>query len=170
MNLLEKHILAGALCIIFPTAKADDGWFTVGGNSSPAITPLPILMSSQHDATQDLIEKGMTQDMVVALIGKPDEVHWDNTQKTLYHATYNYEVYKCTFSASIDRHGESSRSDIVAKYAAKATVYFSISNGQWIVYKTVGSTTNYAEYRKNGWRPIRRMIEPDGAMLMEKYK
>lgn len=166
----RKHVIAGVLCITFAIARADDGWFTVGGNSSPAITPLPMPISSQPNATQDLIEKGMTQDMVVALIGKPDEVHWDNAQKTLYHATYSYEVYKCTFSVSIDSRGESSRSNVVAKYAASATVYFSLDKGQWVIYKTVGSTTNYNEYRKNGWEPIRRMIEPEGAILIEEYK
>lgn len=170
MNVLEKCVFAGTLCIVFAKGYADDGWFTVGGSSSPAITPSPILMSTQDDTARELVEKGMTRDMVIALIGDPDEVHWDNAQKTLYHATYNYEVYKCTFSVSIDRRGESSRSNIVAKYAAKATVYFSLNNGRWVVYKTVGSTTNYSEYRKNGWKPIRRMIEPEGAVLVERYK
>ena len=52
----------------------------------------PVFLQSEE--TSDLIEKGMTQDMVSALIGRPDEVYWDNSEKTMYHAVYKYEIYK----------------------------------------------------------------------------
>ena len=148
---------------------SNDGWFTVDtSNSSTAFIPAtPVIM----EASKDLIEKGMTQDMVVSLIGRPDEVYWDNDKQTLYHATYKYQVYKCSFSFSFDSKGnESSGSDITALYSADAKVYFHNVNGEWLVYKVIGSTTNYNEYRNNNYNPIRRMSEPDGSVLIRRYK
>ena len=148
---------------------SDDGRFTVDtGNSSPAFIPsTPVFV----EESKDLIEKGMTQDMVVALIGRPDEVYWDNDEQTLYHATYKYQVYKCSFSFSFDSKGkESSRSDITALYSAETKVYFHKGNDGWLVYKVIGSTANYNEYRNNNYQPIRRMCEPEGSVLIRRYK
>ena len=46
----------------------------------------PVFLQSEE--TSDLIEKGMTQDMVLALIGRPNKVYWDNSEKTMCHAVY----------------------------------------------------------------------------------
>lgn len=148
-----------------------DGWFhwgTVGGDSLPPIQPAFNLMPNVEN---DLVEKGMTENMVEALIGEPDESYWDNDDETCYHAVYEYEVYQCSCSISLEAGGrESSKSKIIAKYSAEAKVYYALENGRWKVYKVVGSTKDYGEYRKNGNRPIRRMMVPDDACLVERYR
>lgn len=131
----------------------------------------------QSEETSDLIEKGMTQDMVLALIGRPDKVHWDNSDKTMYHAIYKYEVYKCSFSYTLEspqrtggRFREASESKVEAKYAASVSVYFYMNDGKWTVFKVIGSTKEYKAYCENGYNPLRRMNTPDDAVLVEKYR
>ena len=118
----------------------------------------------------------MTQDMVSALIGRPNKVYWDNSEKTMFHAVYEYEVYKCSFSFTMespqrtgDRFRESSKSNVEAKYAASVSVYFYMNNGKWTVFKVIGSPKEYKAYRENNYNPLRRMSAPDDAVLVEKY-
>ena len=131
----------------------------------------------QSEKTSDLIEKGMTQDMVSALIGRPDEVYWDNSEKTMYHAVYKYEIYKCSFSFTMEspqstggRFRESTKSNVEAKYAASLVVYFYMNNGKWTVFKVIGSSKEYKAYRENNYNPLRRMSAPDDAVLVERYR
>lgn len=134
----------------------------------------PVFLQSEESSS--LIEKGMTQDMVSALIGSPDKMYWDNPEKTVYHAVYEYEVYKCAFSFTLEspqRTGgqfrETSKSKVEAKYAASVSVYFYKNNGAWIVFKVIGSDKEYKAYRENGYNPLRRMCAPDEAVLVEQY-
>ena len=131
----------------------------------------------QSEKTSDLIEKGMTQDMVSALIGRPNKVYWDNPEKTMFHAVYEYEVYKCSFSFTMespqrtgDRFRESSKSSVEATYAASVSVYYYMNNGKWTVFKVIGSPKEYKAYRENNYNPLRRMSAPDDAVLVEKYR
>jgi hypothetical protein len=139
-----------------------------------AVTVTPPLFVETSER-KDFIEKGMTQDMVIALIGRPDVVCWDNHEKTMYHAVYKYEIYKCSFTFTMEApvrgrsFRESNKSDIEAKYAASASIYYYVKNGEWTVYKVVGSTENYNAYRKNNYQPLNRMCEPDDAVLIERY-
>lgn len=135
----------------------------------------PVFLQSKE--TSDLIEKGMTQDMVSALIGRPDEVYWDNSEKTMCHAVYKYEIYKCSFSFTMEssqrtggRFRESTKSNVEAKYAASLSVYFYMNNGKWTVFKVIGSSKEYKAYRENDYNPLRRMCAPDDAVLVEKYR
>ena len=135
----------------------------------------PVLLQSEE--TSDLIEKGMTQDMVSALIGRPNKVYWDNPEKTMFHAVYEYEVYKCSFSFTMespqrtgDQFRESSKSSVEAKYAASVSVYYYMNNGKWTVFKVIGSPKEYKAYRENNYNPLRRMSAPDDAVLVEKYR
>ena len=135
----------------------------------------PVFLQSEESS--NLIEKGMTQDMVSALIGSPDKMYWDNSEKTVYHAVYEYEVYKCSFSFTLEtpqRTGsqfrETSKSKVEAKYAASVAVYFYKNNGTWIVFKVIGSDKDYKAYRENGYNPLRRMCVPDDAVLVEQYR
>ena len=135
----------------------------------------PVLLQSEE--TSDLIEKGMTQDMVSALIGRPNKVYWDNSEKTMFHAVYEYEVYKCSFSFTLespqrtgDRFRESSKSNIEAKYAASVSVYYYMNNGKWTVFKVIGSPKEYKAYRENNYNPLRRMSAPNDAVLLERYR
>lgn len=138
------------------------------------VTP-PVFLQSEESS--NLIEKGMTQDMVSALIGSPDKMYWDNSEKTVYHAVYEYEVYKCSFSFTLEspqRTGsqfrETSKSKVEAKYAASVAVYFYKNDGKWIVFKVIGSDKDYKAYRENGYNPLRRMCVPDDAVLVEQYR
>ena len=135
----------------------------------------PVFLQSEE--TSDLIEKGMTQDMVSALIGRPNKVYWDNSEKTMFHAVYEYEVYKCSFSFTMespqrtgDQFRESSKSNVEAKYAASVSVYYYMNNGKWTVFKVIGSPKEYKAYRENNYNPLRRMSAPDDAVLVEKYR
>lgn len=135
----------------------------------------PVFLQSEESS--NLIEKGMTQDMVSALIGSPDKMYWDNSEKTVYHAVYEYEVYKCSFSFTLEspqRTGsqfrETSKSKVEAKYAASVAVYFYKNNGTWIVFKVIGSDKDYKAYRENDYNPLRRMCVPDDAVLVEQYR
>jgi hypothetical protein len=135
----------------------------------------PVFLQSEESS--NLIEKGMTQDMVSALIGRPDEVYWDNSEKTMYHAVYKYEIYKCSFSFTMEssqrtggRFRESTKSNVEAKYAASVTIYYYMNNGKWTVFKVIGSSKEYKAYRENNYNPLRRMCVPNDAVLVEKYR
>jgi hypothetical protein len=141
-----------------------------------AVTVTPPLFVETSER-KDFIEKGMTQDMVSALIGSPDKMYWDNSEKTVYHAVYEYEVYKCSFSFTLEspqRTGsqfrETSKSKVEARYAASVAVYFYKNDGKWIVFKVIGSDKDYKAYRENGYNPLRRMCVPDDAVLVEQYR
>lgn len=134
----------------------------------------PVFLQSEESS--NLIEKGMTQDMVSALIGSPDKMYWDNSEKTVYHAVYEYEVYQCSFSFALEstrgtggQIRETSKSKVEAKYAASVLVYFYKNDGKWIVFKVIGSDKEYKAYRENGYNPLRRMCVPNDAVLVEKY-
>ncbi len=147
--------------------SSGNGWVHFGGVNAVSVIP-SVAWNNKED---DLIDRGMTQDMVVALIGQPMVSYWNNDKKTCSHAVYRYELYQCSFSFSLDRYGKSSnRSETIAKYAAQVKVYYAKKNDRWIVYKIVGSTKNYNAYRNNNFKPIRRTTRPDNAELIERYQ
>lgn len=147
--------------------SSGNGWVHFGGVNAVSVIP-SVAWNNKED---DLIDRGMTQDMVVALIGQPADLYWDNGKKTCFHAVYKYELYDCSFVFSHGVNGrESHRSEIIAKYVVRVKVYYVKDNDRWIVYKVVGSTKDYNAYRENDFKPIRRMGHPDDAVLLERYQ
>lgn len=145
---------------------ADAQGFVFGSpNASPVTVHAPIY----HETTKKtpLIEKGMTDKMVKALLGGlPVSTSYDDDEETLYHADYHVVYHVCEFSVTITGQGENESFPVKEIRRGTATIYYMWNSEKsvWQVYKVTGPIEDVARSMKNGGRPIKTMT-PKGERI-----
>ena len=160
------RVITFALSTLFGVNIAGAQDFVFGSPNASPITVRPPIM---HETAKNspLIEKGMTDKMVKALIGGlPVSTSYDDEEETLYHADYHVIYHVCEFTATITGEGSNESFPVKEIRRGTATIYY-MWNGEksvWQVYKVTGPIEDVAKFLKNGRRPITTMT-PKGERI-----